>query len=211
MLLFQSFRYLGIGHRTVKTAFFSAFDRQFDDFTFQRCRLVLRFRQHFRFPGILGCALALDLFQCAGSGFSRQFLGKQEAQTKIEDLTKQVADLTAQAEEAVSGATDDVKAQIEALTGEKDALAAQIETLTADAAKAKDEAAAALAGAKDEAATALQAAKDEAQATIDDLTQKLEAATDFANMDEDGLKGIVEKLVEPLKKIGLEIKEIVTE
>ena len=52
----------------------------------------------------------------------------------------------------------------------------------------------------------------EAKETIDGLNKQVEelkAAVDFDKMDEEGLKGVVEKLVKPLKKIGLEIKEIV--
>ena len=118
-------------------------------------------------------------------------------------LAAKVNELTAAAETSVAAAADDVKAQIEALTGEKDALTAKVDELTAAATKAKEEAEA-----------ALKTAADEAKTTIDGLNKEIEelkAAVDFDNMDEKGLKGIVKKLTEPLKKIGLEIKEIVKE
>ena len=78
-----------------------------------------------------------------------------------------------------------------------------MEELTASATKAKEDAEA-----------ALKTATDEAKTTIDGLTKQVEeltAASDFANMDEAGLKDVVKKLTEPLKKIGLEIKKIVAE
>ena len=110
---------------------------------------------------------------------------------------------SAAAEKTVGDAAEEVKKQIETLTGEKDALAKQVEELTASATKAKEDAEA-----------ALKTATDEAKTTIDGLTKQVEeltAASDFANMDEAGLKDVVKKLTEPLKKIGLEIKKIVAE
>ena len=75
----------------------------------------------------------------------------------------------------------------------------------ASAAKAKEEAEAALKTVKEEAEATLKTTTDELNKQIDEL----KAAVDFDKMDEEGLKGVVEKLVKPLKKIGLEIKEIV--
>ncbi len=142
-----------------------------------------------------------------------------EAMTKQKDeLLAQVDTLKADAAKAA----EDAKAQLDALTGEKDELAKQVETLTADAAKAAEEAQGqldALTGEKDElakkvetltadAAKAAEEAKatlesevakvkEEAQGTIDGLKGQIEELTkslDFGNLDEEGIKGVFEKL-----------------
>ena len=87
-------------------------------------------------------------------------------------------------------AAEEVQAQITALTGEKDELAKQVETLTADAAKAAEDAKATL-------ESEVAKAKEEAQGKIDELAKQVEDLTkslDFGNLDEEGIKGVFEKL-----------------
>ena len=153
-----------------------------------------------------------------------------EAAANLKTVTDEKNALAAQVQELTDNAAkaaDEAAANLKTVTDEKDALAAQVQELTDNAAKAADEAAANLktvtdeknalaaqvqeltnsaAKASDEAAATLKAVTDEKNALAAQV-QSLSFAADFANMNEDELKKTVDKLSEPLRKIGFEIKE----